>query len=145
MTSASASRSATATRLVELDAGARDRERHRVDRPERAGDPRPGLEVVEDAAGLTQQRRDGVVAADRLVADDAEPDVLGHRGERPEQHRLADATQPGEHQVLRAALGDQPAQADLGGFDQLVAPDEGRRRRAGTRRVRVGHRVVLFT
>ena len=94
--------------------------------------------------GLTQQRRDGVVAADRLVADDAEPDVLGDRGERPEQDRLADAPQPGEHQVLRAALGDQPAQADLGALDQQVATDEGRRRRPGARGVRVGHRVVLF-
>ena len=145
MTSASASRSARPTGLVELDAGAGDRQRHRVDRPERTGHPRPGLEVVEDAAGLTQQRGNGVVAADRLVADHPEPDVLGHRSERAEQHRLPDATEPGEHQVLGAALGDQPAQADLGGLDELVTPDEGRRRCAGARGVRVGHRVVLFT
>ena len=60
----------------------------------------PGSRSSRMRAGLAQQRGNGVVAADRLVADHAEPDVLGHRGERAEQHRLADAAQPGEHQVL---------------------------------------------
>ena len=65
----------------------------------------------------------------------------GRAAQRVEQHRLADAAQPGEHEAaLGAALG-HPLEHDVEGGELLVAPGQLGRALAGAGGVRVPDRV----
>ena len=70
-----------------------------------------------------------------------QPACVGVVPERQQQHGLADAAQAGQHDRLERVAGRGPTDDDVPGLDDPVAPGEQRRRRAGTRRVRVDDRV----
>ena len=132
-------------RRVDLETRAGHGERHGVDRPEGPAHAWPRAEARRGSAEPGAAATPSCRPADCLEAHDSEPDVLSDGGELAEQHGLADASEPGEQQVLTRPSGEQPAEADVGGLDELVAADQRGRRRARPRRVGVGDRVVSFS
>ena len=66
-----------------------DGERDRLDRAQRPADLGSTVELLHDAPSLAKNAANGVVTPERFNSDDPIPDVLGHRRQLAEQHRLA--------------------------------------------------------
>ena len=91
-------------------------------------------------SALDSGRRSALVGAGLELAGAPVP-AYGRRAQRVEQHRLADAAQPGEHQAALGAAARDPLEHDVEGAQLLVATGQLGRALAGAGRVRVPDRV----
>ena len=122
-----------------------DAQRERLEHAEELVDP-VGRAVPRRQLADRHVQRGGDRPAQRLVrpgldlAGAPEPaDRL--RAQRVEQHRLADAAQPGEHQAALGPAAGDPFQHDVEDVQLAVAAGQLGRALAGAGRVRVADRI----